>query len=299
MSEARVPATREARRDMSVRRSAAQLATVLLLTTGTAMLAAIPARAQDAEQQARVQLSLPSKFTAGEKAGGVTVKVTKRSEECVSLRTTLAIRLPGAGVDQVAVQARIDDDWVRVPVADDGGGLLITDRTAPEDDELCKGKSRSVRYQVAFAAGAPAGTANIVAEAYAASGELLGREVGGKKVGGRQAGTYEPAPPSPTEEPSPEPTPEPTEEAPVAEQSAVPAAAPPDPDLLATAGQGGGGGLGISTGVLTVGLGMVAGGAALLVLLIRRGRGDKHDSGGDGGAPGAGGATMLLPRIRR
>lgn len=278
---------------MSVRRSAAQLATVLLLTGGTAMLAATPAHAQDEEQQARVQLSLPSRFTAGERAGGVTVKVTKRSEGCVSLRTALAIRLPGAGVDQVAVQARIDDDWVRVPLADDGGGLLITERTAPEDDELCKGKSRSVRYQVAFAAGTPAGTANIVAEAYAAGGELLGREVGSKKVGGRQAGTYEPAPPSPTEEP----TPEPSKEAPLVEQSVVPAAAPLDPDLLATAGQGGG--LGIGAGVLTVGLGMVAVGAALLVLLIRRGRGDKHDSGGDGGTPGAGGATMLLPRIRR
>ncbi|MDG4763922.1 hypothetical protein O7632_07335 [Solwaraspora sp. WMMD406] len=160
-----------------------RLTMVLLLTAGVAVAAASPAYAQD--EQVRVQLGLPGKFTAGEKAGGVTVKVTKRTEGCVSLRTALAIRLPGATPDLVAVQARIDDDWVNVPVTDNGGGLLVTDRTAPEDDELCKGKSRTTRYRMAFLAGAPAGTANIVAEAYTAGGELLGRAAGAKKVGGR------------------------------------------------------------------------------------------------------------------
>lgn len=281
---------------MSVRRNAARLAMVLALTAGTAVAAAIPVHAQ--EQEAKVELSLPSKFTAGEKAGGVTVKVTKRSDDCVSLRTALAIRLPGASVDQVAVQARIDDDWVRVPLADDGSGLLITDRTAPDKDELCKGKSRSVRYQLAFAAGTPAGTANIVAEAYTAGGELLGRTAGAKQVGGRQAGTYQPVVPTP--EASEEPTPEPSEEPPAAEQSDAPAAAPSNPDLLATSGDGrSGSGLGIGAGVLTVGVGMVAIGVALLVLLIRRGRSGGPDSGGDGGAAGAAGATMLLPRVPR
>ncbi|MFY1636117.1 hypothetical protein ACN27F_23050 [Solwaraspora sp. WMMB335] len=289
---------------MSVRRTAARLTMVLVLTGGAAAFAASPAYAQDE----RVQISLPGRFNAGETAGGITVKVTKRTDGCVAVRTSLAIRLPGATPDLVAVQARIDDDWVSVPIWADGGGLLLTDRTAPEKDELCKGKSRSVRYRMAFLAGAPAGTANIVGEAYTAGGELLGRAAGAKKVTGRLAGTYQPGPPTPS--PSEEPTPEPAAATP--QPSEAPALAAPDQDLLAAAGTGGGpgsdDGSGIGTGVMAAGIGMVAIGVALLVLLIRRGRPSRlgrsgspgqPGSGGGNGSGGDGGATMLLPRIRR
>ncbi|MFY1697857.1 hypothetical protein [Solwaraspora sp. WMMA2101] len=280
---------------MAVRRTAAQVAMVLLLSAGTVLPVAAPAYAQD--DQVRVQLGLPGRFTVGEKAAGVTVKVSKRSDGCVSLRTGLAIRLPGATVDQVAVQARIDDDWVPVPVADNGDGLLVTDRTAPENDELCKGKSRSVRYQVALRAGTPAGTVNVVAEAYTAGGDLLNRTAGSKKATGRLAGSYAPAPPSPTGEPTPEPTEVPAAVSP----SPPPVAAPVDPDLVAAAGSGGdpGQGPGIGVGVLAVGLGMVAVGVALLVLLVRRGRGGRPATPGADGTDAAGSATMLLPRIQR
>ncbi|MFY1654309.1 hypothetical protein ACN27J_25930 [Solwaraspora sp. WMMB762] len=284
---------------MSVRRGAARLATVLALTVGTAVLAAGPAYGQDE----RVRIGLPSKFAVGEKAGGVTVKVTKRTDGCVAVRTALAIRLPGVTPDQVGVQARIDDDWVTVPLWDNGDGLLLTEHTAPEDDELCKGKSRSVRYRMAFRAGAPAGVAHIVGEAYTAGGVLLGREAGAKRVGGRLAGTYQPGPPTPS--PSAEPTPEPTVDSAAVEPSDAPAVLP-DQDLLAAAGSAGGpagdDGSGIGTGVMAAGIGMVAVGIALLVLLVRRLRPTRSapgGTGGPGGDVGGGGATMLLPRIRR
>jgi len=286
---------------MSVRRGTARLATVLALTVGTAALAAGPAYGQDE----RVRIGLPSKFTAGEKAGGVTVKVTRRTDGCVAVRTALAIRLPGVTPDQVGVQARIDDDWVTVPLWDNGDGLLLTEHTAPEKDELCKGKSRSVRYRMAFRAGAPAGVAHIVGEAYTAGGVLLGREAGAKRVGGRLAGTYQPGPPTPS------PTLEPTVDSAAVEPSDAPAVLP-DQSLLAAAGSAGGpagdDGPGIGTGVMAAGIGMVAVGIALLVLLIRRlrparsgldGRNGPPGTGGPGGDGGDGGATMLLPRIRR
>ncbi|MFV2107075.1 hypothetical protein [Micromonospora sp. LOL_015] len=289
--------------EMSVRRGAARLATVLALTVGTAALAAAPAYGQDE----RVRIDLPSKFAVGEKAGEVTVKVTKRTDGCVAVRTALAIRLPGVTPDQVGVQARIDDDWVTVPLWDNGDGLLLTEHTAPEEDELCKGKSRSVRYRMAFRAGAPAGVAHIVGEAYTAGGVLLGREAGAKQVGGRLAGTYQPGPPTPSPTPSPsaEPTPEPTVDGATAEPSDAPAVLS-DQDLLAAAGTAGGpggdDGSDVGTGVMAAGVGMVAVGIALLVLLIRRlrpARSAPVGTGGPGGSAGDGGATMLLPRIRR
>jgi len=289
---------------MSVRLGAVRIATVLFLLAGVGGAAAVAAAPAFADED-RVRMGLPSGFIAGGSPGAVTIAVSKRTDGCVALRTALAIRLPGLTPDLVAVETRAGDDWVPVVVSDSGDGLLVTGRTAPDRDELCERKSRAARYQVTFLAGAPAGTANLVAQAYTAGGDLLGRAAGASKVGGRLAGTYAPAPPSP----GPSPTGEPSTAA-----SAAASAAASGRGAVAGAGAAvpePGGGIGMGAAVMTVGVGMVGVGVALLVLLLRRGRDGRDDAGGDGGHPGGGGppygpgpdggggATMVLPRVPR
>ncbi|MEV0605191.1 hypothetical protein AB0I61_02290 [Polymorphospora rubra] len=286
---------------MTVRRGAIRLATVLALAGGLVVAGAAPAMADED----RVTVKLPGSFKVGA-AGGVTVTVAKRTEGCVSVRTALAFNLPQLSPDQVEVQVAVDGEWRRVITSDGGGGLIVTERTAPEKARLCERKSVSMRYRVQFLPGAPSGTVNIVGEAYGNPGGVLDRAAGTRRV----TGGVSPTPPRPSKSPTPSPSASPSPEAsesagptdgavPVAERSPVAGGAAPS--------SGGGGFFGVGTVVMSAGVGMVAVGVALLIFLLRRGRrGD--DPGPEGGfgfgpppppPPGGGDAdaTRILPRV--
>ncbi len=164
---------------MSVRRHAARLATVCVLLGGLVSLGGAPAHADED----RVRVRSKGSFTAGRSAEDVRLEVRKRTKGCVRVRGALGLSLPGLRPDQVAVQAQVDRDWVTVPVSG-GDGLVTTAPVAPAKDELCKGKSATIRYRVAFGADAPGGRLIVTGEAVTARGALLGRAAAESRVAG-------------------------------------------------------------------------------------------------------------------
>ncbi|MGS2618898.1 hypothetical protein ACVCAH_30875 [Micromonospora sp. LZ34] len=245
---------------MAVRRHAARLATVCALLGGLVALGGSPALADD--DQVRVRSA--GSFTAGGSAEGVSMEVRRRKDGCVLLRTALGLRLPGVRPDQVTVQVNYGGRWFPVPLSG-GGGSVASTTTSPANPRLCKGKSITVRYRVAFAAAAPSGRLTVAGEATSAMGQLLGRgAVASRVVGGRAS-----ASPTPSKKPSPTPSVAPTEEA-VDDVSPVAALAAGGAASNA-AEESSGGSL-----VMFFGIAMVAVGILLIVLLFRRSRADKE-----------------------
>jgi hypothetical protein len=280
---------------MSLRRGATRLAAVFALLAGFVAIGAAPAQADEDD---RMQLRLPSSFTAGGSPGSVTVSVSKRSDGCVDVRTALGIRLAGLSPDQLQVRVASDGEWRPVGVSSAGDGVVVTDRTAPEKDKLCKRRSIALRYEVTFLDGAPGGSADVLAGAYAAGGDLVAQTTARRTVKGPS-----PRPslsPSVTPTPTPTPTAEPTEvatAAPQQTQAAVPAVVGKPQDS---------GRFGVGTAVMALGVAMVGIGIGLLVLLLRRGRGDRDDPGAGGypqawPPPGGGDhtPTLILPKLPR
>ncbi|WP_435828341.1 hypothetical protein [Micromonospora purpureochromogenes] len=254
---------------MSVRRQVVRLVTAAVLLGGLLVVGVAPAYA-DSD---RVGVRAASSFSAGGSAGGVSMEVRKRTEGCVLLRSSLGLRLTGLNPDQVRVQVNIGGRWFPVPVSG-GGGSVATGRTSPANATLCKGKSITVRYRVAFVAGAPAGRLEVVGEATTAVGRLIGRGADTSRVGGRLA-----ASPSPTRKPTPTPTPSATE-TPAAvtdEPTQAALAAPNTGQATAAAEESSGGSM-----IMWFGIALVAIGAGLIALLIRNNRRDRGPAGEQG-----------------
>ncbi|MER7330114.1 MULTISPECIES: hypothetical protein [unclassified Micromonospora] len=248
---------------MAVRRHAARLSAVCALLGGLVALGATPALADDDS----VRVRSAGSFTAGGSAEGVSIEVRKRSDGCVLLRTALGLRLGGLRADQVRAQVNVGGRWFPVSLSG-GGGSVATAATSPANPRLCKGKSITVRYQVAFVRGAPGGRLTVTGAA-SASGQLLGRGAVASRVVGARAS----ASPSPTPSKKPSPTPS-ASRSETAEES---------PAGAALAGQGAGATVnaaeeesGGGSVVMFFGIAMVAVGILLIVLLFRRARADKE-----------------------
>ncbi|WP_433390256.1 hypothetical protein [Micromonospora sp. KLBMP9576] len=255
---------------MAVRRHAARLATVCALLGGLVAFGATPAFA-DGDS---VRVRSAGSFTAGGSAEGVSIVVRKRSDGCVLLRTALGLRLGGLRADQVDVRVGIGGTWFPVSVTG-GQGSATTSATSPLNPRLCEGKSVTVRYRVAFEAGAPNGRVTISGAASSARGKALGRDAAAARVVGGRATA------SPTPKPSKEPSPTPVAVA--AEVRAAGAA----PGLVPVGGQGAAGNAAAeqeSSGGSTImffGIGMVVVGILLIILLFRRSRADKEPKAAD------------------
>ncbi|MFG2053461.1 hypothetical protein ACGFI9_05440 [Micromonospora sp. NPDC048930] len=263
---------------MSVRRHATRVATVGAMLGGLLAVGASPALA-DGD---RVEVRAASSFTVGGSPGTVAVEVRKRTDGCVMLRTGLGLRLDGVRPEQVQVQVNSDGRWWPVPLSG-GSGAVATARTSPADPTLCEGKSRTVRYRVAFLAGAPGGRLTVVGEATTAVGRLIGRAAtAARVVGGAKA-----ASPSltPTRKPSPTPSAEATPPGADDTSSAVAAALDPAAGASSAAADSSSGG----SPIMWFGILLVLVGAALIALLVRRNRAEKVDEQ-------AGYPQMPLPR---
>ncbi|TWH68543.1 hypothetical protein JD77_03538 [Micromonospora olivasterospora] len=270
---------------MAVRRQATRIAAVCVMLGGLVAVGASPALA-DGDS---VRVRAASAFTPGGSPGAVSLEVRRRSEGCVMVRSTLGLRLAGLAADQVSVQFPTGGRWWPVPTGG-AGGVVSTQQVTPANPTLCKGRSVTMRYRVAFHPGAPAGRLTVVGEATNARGQTLGRDATAARVAeGRRTPS-----PSPTPSRRPSPTVAPTEEA------------RPDagPTLAAFGGQAGAAstlaaeeGSGGSSLFMLVGLGLVVVGAGLIVLLVRRSRVDREQADGGGhhqGVPqprGPGGTT--------
>ncbi|RZT82772.1 hypothetical protein EV382_6084 [Micromonospora violae] len=261
---------------MTVRRRVARLAAVCGLAGGLVMLGASPALAD--EDSVRVGAS--SSFAAGGSAEGVNVAVRKRTEGCVLLRTALGFRLEGLQPNQVTVEVSAGGRWFPVAVTG-GAGSVATAQTSPVKPNLCKGKGMTVRYRVAFAAGAPGGRLVVTGVGVSAAGQELGRGTDAARLTGARVTT------SPTPSKKPTPTPSPTEVATV-EEAVNPAAQPTGLNTTPTAAESSGGG----SPVMYFGIVLVAVGLLLIVLLVRRSRQDRQPSDDAPGAlPGNPGGT--------
>ncbi|MFD2764176.1 hypothetical protein [Micromonospora eburnea] len=250
---------------MSVGRHAARLAAVGVVLGGLVAVGASPALADDD----RVKVRSAGSFTVAGSPGTVTVEVRKRTDGCVMLRTAVGLRLAGVRPDQVRVEDNTGERWQPVGVSGGDGGVA-TAPVAPEKPELCKGKGKTVRYRVAFLAGAPGGQLTVVGVASTAAGRLLGQaDTSARVVGAPKAASL-----SPTRKPSPTPsadTPSPSD----TEPSSVAAAVDPTVGSRAAADSSSGG-----SPIMWFGIGLVAVGAALIALLVRRNRADKVEESG-------------------
>ncbi|MGC4853151.1 hypothetical protein ACLQ24_07055 [Micromonospora sp. DT4] len=264
---------------MTLRRRAARLATVCGLLVGLVMLGASPALADEDS----VRVGAASSFAAGGAPQGVNVAVRKRSEGCVLLRTALVLRLEGLRPDQVAVEVNAGGHWFPVSVSG-GGGTVATGQTSPAKPTLCKGKGITVRYRVAFAAGAPGGRLAVTGVGVSAAGQELGRGSDAARVTGGRT----PASPTPTPSKKPTSSPTPTEVA-AAGEVVDPAALGPAsvaPSTTAVAAESGGG-----SPIMFFGIALVAIGLLLIVLLVRRFRQDRTPADEPGPLPGNPGGT--------
>ncbi|SCL19734.1 hypothetical protein GA0070624_1827 [Micromonospora rhizosphaerae] len=250
---------------MSVRRHAARLAMVGAMLGGLVAVGASPALADDD----RVEVHAASSFTAGGSPGTVAIEVRKRTDGCVLLRTGLGLRLDGLQANQVQAQVNAGGRWWPVGVSGDSG-TVSTAYTSPANPTLCKGKGITVRYRIAFLAGAPDGRLTVVGEAVTARGRLLGRAADTSRVvGGAKAPS-----PTPTKKPSPTPSAVVTEPA-SADASAVGAALPATGQRAAEESSGG-------SPIMFFGIALVLVGIALIVLLVRNNRADKVDDSAAG-----------------
>ncbi|MEU6073226.1 hypothetical protein [Micromonospora sp. NPDC047074] len=259
---------------MAVRRHVARFATVSALLCGLVALGATPALA--AGDLVRVRSS--GSFTAGGSAGGASIEVRKRSDGCVLLRTALGLRLAGLPADQARVQVSVGGSWFPVPVSGSRGSVA-TAATSPLNPRLCKGKSITVRYRVAFASGVPSGRLTVVGAATDTRGRSIGRAaVASKVVGGRATPS-----PSPSKKPSPSPS----------ATAGEAQAGGQEPTMAAVAGQGAGATNNTaaeesSSGgsmIMFFGIAMVLAGILLIVLLFRRSRGEKEPADDLGHVP--------------
>ncbi|MCX4474217.1 hypothetical protein OOK41_28575 [Micromonospora sp. NBC_01655] len=259
---------------MAVRRQATRLATVCVMLGGLVAVGATPALA-DGDS---VRVRSTDSFRPGGSPGAVNVEVRKRTEGCVLVRTGLGLRLDGLAGDHAAVQVAMAGRWWPVSVSG-GGGAVTASQVTPANPTLCKGKSLTVRYRVAFRAGTPGGRLELAGAATNAVGRALGRDATTARVVGEKKS---PSPsPTPTRKPSPRPT--------VAPAEAVDA---DGPTLAAVAGRAGSatpvaaeensGGLSV---FMLFGVGLVVVGIGLIVLLVRRSRADKEPADPPGAYP--------------
>ncbi|MGW0432930.1 hypothetical protein ACWDV4_10350 [Micromonospora sp. NPDC003197] len=242
---------------MLVRRVGARLAVVAGLSAGLLGLGTAPAVAADD----KVKVSVSSSIVAGSSAGAANVSMSRREDGCVDVRIGLSIKLSGLEADQVRVAIAVGGDWQLVGVSGGGDGVVAVTPTAPSKPRVCKGKSASLRFRLAFLPGAPAGRATVVAEAYDEDGSELGRASDTTKVVSTAVSI-------PTSSPTASPTPPPVESPDAA--SADTEAPTTQPALAGTADKQDGGGSGVGTVVMVLGVAMVGIGVALLVVLLRR-----------------------------
>jgi hypothetical protein len=275
---------------MVVRRAATAFALGFLAATAL-VTAASPAQAA----ADRVDVRASRTFNTGGNPGSVTVTIAKRTKGCVIVSTSIGIVLPGLRADQVQVQAYRGGQWQSIGVSQTGAGVA-TGRTTPDRPRLCDRQETTARYRVAFAAGAPGGEATLVGEAFTGTGALIGRDAATVRVNGVRSA------PSPTGKPSPTPTASPTPSA-GAETTVAPFddALPSDTaGVPAQAASSSDRGLGAGTLVMVGGIGLVVVGAALLVLLLLRARGDRALLGTRGGGAhrASGAPTAFMPPVQ-
>jgi hypothetical protein len=248
-------------------RAAALLSGVLAIAAATL---ALPAPAQAAVKGFKVTITkLPDEFEAGAKARTVEVVASTDNEgRCRRVRWSMVLKLDGVDLDQVTVKRVEDDNNFPLQVQADGDTARLTD-VRFDPGSLCRNKTVTARYQVAFDDDADEGKVTFQAQAFDAATRLLEEASATSRVVGGRA---EPSPsPSESESPAPEESPAAVEEEPDA------AVAPPGGDDLSANPASSEGGVPSLLGPgLIIGALLVFAGVGLLLRIRLRNRAPKH-----------------------
>lgn len=248
-----------------------------VLAVGTAVLA-LPAAASAAVDGVDVTITeVPDAFEAG--AGARTVEVvasTDRGDRCRKVRWSMVLRVEGVDLDQVEVNRIEEDDSFPLRVQTDGDTARLTD-VRFDPGSLCRGRTVTARYRVAFDDDAPEGSVTFQAQAFDAATRLLQEASATSRVVGNE------------DEDEPSPSPEPSESdaaEPVAEEPSDEAAAPPAVGLAARPAAGQGGVPSLLGPGLIVGAALVFAGVGLLVRIRMRNREPRRHAAPTGFYPG-------------
>ncbi|MFI7601604.1 hypothetical protein [Actinoplanes sp. NPDC049681] len=179
---------------------------VALVTTALAVAAAnlaLPGRATAVEPGVQVTITeLPASFKAGAGSRTVTVVASTDRVRCRKVRWSMALRVDGPGLGQVDV-ARVENDGdFPVRVETDGDTARITD-VQLDPGELCRGRTVTARYRIAFDDDAETGGVVFQPQAFDVAGRLLQQTSGQSSVVGQESQA--------TEAPIATPTPAPGE----------------------------------------------------------------------------------------
>lgn len=205
----------------------------LALATAMAVLLLPAAPALAVDDDVTVSIQGPDEFRAG--AGAATVNVVastdERGQRCRKVRWSMLLRVSGAEIDQLRVDRVEDDASFPVQVRTEGDAARLTDRQL-DPGQLCRGRTVTAVYRIAFTGDAPAGEVRLEASAFDRRGELIQSAGATRTVAGEEP---EGSPsPTPSESESAEP-----EESEEPEAAVPPAAAPDAEDLAQAAGEGG------------------------------------------------------------
>ncbi|MEU8228915.1 hypothetical protein AB0C12_04830 [Actinoplanes sp. NPDC048967] len=256
---------------IAVRHRAALLCALLAATAATLIM---PGRASAVEPGFQVEITeLPRTFTAGAGARQVTVVATSERNRCVKVRWSLLLEVDGPGLDEVEV-ARDEDGDFPVQVQNVAAGTARITDVQLDPGLLCRGRTVTARYQIAFDDEAEPGRVTFRAQAFNAGRTLLQETSSRSEVKGEREEPEESESPSPSASPSPSESAE-AEEA-GDEATAEPEPTDPDVDVAAVpTGSDSGTPSLLGAGLIVGGI-LVFLGVGLLLRLRMRGRAPKH-----------------------
>lgn len=217
---------------MAVRRFIGRLGAVLVCATGIGLTAAgTPASAAPGFD---TRINLPGQFTAGGAPATISAVVsTSERGECRKVRWSLVLQVDGLRLDQVRVDRVEETGSFPVQVQAEGNAARLTDNDL-DPGQLCRDRTVTATYRIAFGAEAAGGRVTVTAEAFDARSRLLASGSGTRAVAGNRAA------PTPSKTRG-TPTPEPTESEPAVEQESSDELIPvPSDSPVVAAGTGGG-----------------------------------------------------------
>ncbi|WP_091435769.1 hypothetical protein [Micromonospora yangpuensis] len=192
---------------MTVWRYALRVGVVLACLSGVQAALAAPAHAAFSTELS----GLPAEFTAGGRAETVSAVVSRSDNGgCQKVRWSMLVQVRGLGLDQVRIDRVEETGSFPVQVSTEGGATArLTDRQL-DPGTLCRDRTVTAQYRVAFVGDVGEGRVTLAAEAYDVNNRLLARQTATRSVVGERAAPPAPPAPEPTAESTPEPTPEPS-----------------------------------------------------------------------------------------
>ncbi|RKR91038.1 hypothetical protein BDK92_5422 [Micromonospora pisi] len=220
---------------MAVRRFIGRLGAVLACVTGIGLVATgTPAGAAPGFD---TRLELPGQFTAGGAPVTVAAVVSTTDRgDCRKVRWSTVLRVDGFRLDQVRVDRVEETGSFPVQVRAEGNAARLTD-TDLDPGQLCRDRTVTAQYRIAFAAEAAGGRVTVTAEAFDARSRLLASGSATRTVAGDRG---VPTPSRTRSSPTPTPEPSESEESATEQESSEELVPVPSDTPVVASGAGGG-----------------------------------------------------------